>query len=162
MSGKKVALWAVVISAALVTAGLVLSCGDEDNGEAEVNCQSVCEKLDYCKQFPVSLEVGYFFEYYPGTCAETCEEMLEDEEDQKVVNQELLECIMDTDCVDIKGSCFCREACENLIDCDFFWGEYNSMAGCVYWYEDEEDLGYIAWCILYFSPDCDDISSYCY
>lgn len=160
MSGKKVALWAVVISAVLVTAGLILSCGDDDNGDAAVSCQDVCEKLDYCKQFPLSSEVGYFFEYYPGTCVETCEEMLEDEDDQNVVDQDLLECIMDTDCLDIKGSCFCKEACENLIDCDYYWW-FDTLTECVYYCEDEIPLGYIAWCILYFSPDCDDIGDYC-
>jgi hypothetical protein len=165
MRGRKEVFWVVVISAALVTAGLSLSCGDEDNGEAEVNCQSVCERLDYCVQYPYAWQVADFFEYYaaPGTCDEACELMLEDDEwDYGLVNMELLECIMDTDCLDIKASCFCQGTCEKLKECDLldFWGLY-TMAYCVYYCEEHFYMWYEIPCISDYFPDCKGINDNC-
>jgi hypothetical protein len=126
MSGRKEVFWAVAILAALVTAGLILACGDDDNGAA-VSCQDVCAKLDECDDF-IDGELGETLE----DCVDTCEaELAGAGEDLR----EAFQCIPDTDCWEIMGSCLCPAVCEKLDECDMMVG-YN-MAECVEECDDE-------------------------
>jgi hypothetical protein len=149
MRGKKEVFWAVVISAALVTAGLTLNCGDEnddENGGAAVVCQDACEKLKACLGDP------YPFGYTVAECVEACEEELAGGGGSLA---EVLECISDSDCMYIYfNSCLCQVACEKFIDCELFW-YWGSTAECLlmcgmYLFEDE-DIFYMFTCPLRFS-----------
>jgi hypothetical protein len=120
MSGKKYALWAVAVSAALLTAGLILACGDDDNGAA-VDCQAVCEKLAECDEF-IYGDLGESL----AACVDTCEEELAGAGEELI---EALKCIPDTDCREITGSCLCSSVCEKLKECNLLYG-YN-MAQCM-------------------------------
>jgi hypothetical protein len=146
MSGRKEALWAVAISAALVTAGLILSCGDDDNGA--VSCQDVCEKLAECEDFFDEGEIA-------GTvaeCVDSCEEELAGAGEEFL---EAFRCIPDTDCWEIKGSCFCPTVCERLNECYPI-----NMAHCMYGFcEDYLNLGEIM-CFFEFSS-CLYIDMFC-
>jgi hypothetical protein len=156
MRGRKYVLWAAVISAAFVTAGLILSCGDDDgngNGGAAVSCQDVCEKLDECFGSP-----GPFGETV-ADCVEACEEELAG---GGGMFTEFYECIIDTDCWNILGTCLCKPACENLFDCGFYFWE--TTAQCVYIceedIEEEEYAFYFFTCPLRFSS-CHSILWFC-
>jgi hypothetical protein len=150
MRGRKEALWTVVISAALLTAGLILSCGDDNgNGVAEVSCQDVCEKLDECDLIPGIL----------GETVEECEEACEEE--LAGANEGLVEafsCVPDTDCRDIFGSCFCKPACEKLEECGIEM--MDSMAECVAECEEEAPMEAMM-CILGVSS-CQSIIGFCF
>ena len=148
MSGRKYAHWTVAISAALLTAGLILSCGDDD-GDAAVSCQEVCEKLDECDDF-IYGELGETLE----DCVDTCEAELEGAGEDL---REAFRCIQDTDCWDIMGSCLCLAVCEKLDECDFMFG-YN-MAECVEYCDDEWDLE-DTMCYFAFSS-CPNIIMFC-
>jgi hypothetical protein len=117
MKGRKEVLWIVAISVALVTAGLILSCGDDDDGGgAAVDCQAACENLEECDW----ITYGYF-----GNTVKDCMDVCEDEvtggggEDFA----EMFECAIDADCEDIMPDCFCKIYCEKLEDCDIFYWE---------------------------------------
>jgi hypothetical protein len=150
MSGRKYALWAVAISAVLVTAGLILSCGDDDdNGAIAVNCKDTCEKLEECEWIP-----GYI-----GEDVEECEEACEAElGGAKEGLLKALQCIPDTDdCDDIWANCFCQAACEKIKDCHLL-GE--TMADCVYNFDEYyHPLDVI--CVLELSS-CRFIYSFCW
>jgi hypothetical protein len=140
MRGRKEALWAVAISAALVTAGLTLSCGDEDNGGAAVDCQAACEKLMMC-----DYEEFFIFGYPAADCIEACEqELAEAKADIREGLAEVFACIPDTDCDNIKGDCFCKPACQKLADCGML--PYYNMADCVYWCDEEISISRIFRC----------------
>jgi hypothetical protein len=123
MRGRKYALWAVTIAAALVTAGLSLSCADDDNGA--VTCQAACERLKECREYE-----GIGFYAFGGTvadCVEACEVELAGAEGGL---REAFQCIPDTECEDIVSICFVPAVCPKLLDCspEYFW--YESMADC--------------------------------
>jgi hypothetical protein len=124
MTGKKDVLWVVVISAALITAGLSLSCGDDDTAAC---CQAACERLKECEDFD-DIE----FDDFGGTvelCVETCEAELAGAGGDLI---EAFKCIPDTDCRNIYGDCFCPAACAKIDDCspEYFWW-LNSNADCL-------------------------------
>jgi hypothetical protein len=125
MRGRKYALWLVIISAALVTGGLILSCGDDD-GDTAVDCQDVCEKLDECDYF-IDGELGETL----AACVDACEEELAGAGEELIA---AFQCITETDCWEIMGSCFCPTVCEKLDECDLMQG--NNMVECVYYCED--------------------------
>jgi hypothetical protein len=149
MSGRRYALWAVAISAALVTAGSSLSCGDDDNGAIAVDCQAACEKLAECGWIP-----GYI-----GETVEECEGACEAElPGAKEGLLKALQCVPDIDdCDELWANCFCQAACERLKDCLLLSG---TMAHCVsdcdeYYYELD------VMCILELSS-CQFIYSICW
>ena len=83
MRGRKRAIWAVVISATLITAGLILSCGD-----GVATCKGACEK---------SSEYRIFEEFKDGPksveeCVEKCKEELEKHKEETI---RAINCIMD-------------------------------------------------------------------
>jgi hypothetical protein len=137
MRGSKYALWVAVISAALVTAGLSLSCGDDD-GDTDVDCQAACEKLMMC---------GYYFVGNAADCTKACEqELAEAKGDLREDLAAAFQCIPDTDCLNIYGDCFCKPACQKLADCNLLYPSYESMAECVYECDDDWDLEDILVC----------------
>ena len=83
MKGKKEAVWAVVISATLITAGLILSCSD-----GAATCKAACEK---------SSEYRIFDEFKDGPqnveeCVKMCKEELVDHEEE---TKRAINCIID-------------------------------------------------------------------
>ena len=110
MRGKKGAVWAVVILAAFITAGLVLSCGDDDggNGEPDVTCEDFCEKfVDECE----------FFEGDVDDCVDECDAFYDDFKDIEGVT-EVFECAVDTRCGYVFHDCFCKAFCGRYFDCE--------------------------------------------
>jgi hypothetical protein len=148
MRKRKEVLWTVVISAALLTAGLILSCGDDDNGAA-VSCEAVCEKLDFCEYF-IDDDLGDTV----AECMDTCEEVLAGAGEELT---EALKCIPDTDCWEIMGSCLCPTVCEKLDECDMMY-DYN-MAECMEYCTDDYNLEDIM-CFYTFSS-CLYIDMFC-
>lgn len=129
MRGRKEAFWAVVISAALVTSGFILSCGDEDgNGGAEVSCQDACEKLEECEWIPY----GEYFGYTVNECVDACEEETAGGGGDFA---EIYECVTDTDCDDLITECFCKIYCEKLDDCgiNYWYTMDNCISECEYY-----------------------------
>jgi hypothetical protein len=146
MRGRKYELWVAVISAALLTAGMSLSCADEDNGAA-VNCQDACEKLDACWGDP------YPFGYTVAECVDTCEQELAGAvADLREGLAEAFACISDTVCDDIMGDCFCKPACQKLADCDILF--FPSMTDCVGDCDDDWQVWQILYC-LYGLSSCE-------
>jgi hypothetical protein len=163
MSGRKYALWAVAISAALLTAGLTLSCGDEngENGGAAVICQDACEKLNACGVNKEIFGLMLLFGWTVADCLEACEDELAGGGGSLA---EIFACIPDSDCWDIPGTCLCKPACENLFDCGIYlwWGSTaECVAECevVIYMEDIFAL-YLFTCPLRFSS-CQFIDEFC-
>lgn len=126
MRERKDVFWVIVISAALLTAGLVLSCGDDDNGGAVVDCQDACENLAECDWIP--------FDYSFGETVKDCVDACEEEVAGDVGNDfaEMYECISDnTDCGEIWNDCICQIYCEKVDDC-----------GISYWYTVDDCVDY--------------------
>ena len=153
MKGRKEVLWTVVISAALVTAGLLLSCGDDDNGGAVVDCQAACENLEECEWVPYS----EYFGYSVKECVDVCEEEVAGDVGNDFA--EMYECISDnTDCDEIWNDCFCQIYCEKVDDC-----------GISYWYTVDDCVEYCYYYYGYFYPflcnfgfsSCNLIWDYC-
>lgn len=91
MRGRKKSVWAVAICAIFITAGLILSCGDDDDdGEVTATCRTVCEKM--------MNECGFELEDTVDECVAVCEA-------DEGMDQEFLDCLMDTDCEDIEDDC---------------------------------------------------------
>jgi hypothetical protein len=151
MSGRKYALWAVAVSAALLTAGLSLSCGDDDNGAA-VDCQAVCEKLDKCDDF-IYGELGETVR----ECVDTCEEELAGAGEELI---EALKCIPDADCREIMGGCLCPTVCEKLDECNMMedmedWNMAYCMYLCDYYFALEDAMCY------YTFSSCQYVEMFC-
>jgi hypothetical protein len=155
MSGRKELLWALVVSAALFTAGLILSCGDDDgNGEAATDCQGACEKLKECNWF----SGFYYFGYTVRDCVYICEEELAGDAAGNLA--ELYECIADADCEDLDEDCFFQPLCEKLVtDCEI-WPP--PVSDCVDYCHEEEPgyCFYLSICSLAFSS-CQYIEGFC-
>jgi hypothetical protein len=126
MRGKKEIMWAVAVSAALVTAGLILSCGDDDGGVA-VDCQAACENLKECGFIPdFMIKNGFYFGETVGECVEACEDELAGGGGDFAA---MYECVTDAGCADILDDCLCPTYCEKLDECDLlemFWGTMES------------------------------------
>jgi hypothetical protein len=153
MRGRKEALWAVVISAALLTAGLILSCGDDDNGAA-VDCQDACAKLAECDDFIPS----DYFGYTVRECEVACEDELAGAGGEDFA--EMFECFTDTGCEDILDDCLCQAYCEKLDECDILL-DWDTVEECVTdCGEDNIYPGEIL-CTIGFSS-CNLIWEYCY
>ena len=84
MKERTKAVWVVAIFAVLITAGLILGCGDDDGGVSTAACQDACDKLDNCELWneipygegPQSFEECYAF----------CDGGNFDAEDKEVIN----------------------------------------------------------------------------
>jgi hypothetical protein len=111
MSGRKEAFWALFISAALITAGLILSCGDDDG--TAVICQEACAKLKLCSGDNGDDYLRYFGETEAG-CLEVCEEVLAGAKGELL---EAFKCIPDVHCEAIVEDCFCLTICDRLNYC---------------------------------------------
>lgn len=156
MRGRKEVLWAVIVSAALVTAGLILSCGDDNgngNGDSATDCQEACENLWECEWIPYY----YYFGYPVRDCVYSCKDELAGDGGGFA---ELYECISDADCEDIGEDCFFQPLCEKLIDDCEIWG--GSVSECVdfCYYDEPEYCVYLTLCSLAFSS-CQYIENFC-
>lgn len=146
MRGKKEVVWTVVISAALITAGLILSCGDDDGGS--VNCNEICEKfVDECE----------FIEGDVDDCVDECDAFYDDFKDIEGA-METFECAVDTRCGYILVDCFCKAICEKYLDCEYFEEEelFACMGECAY-ASLEEPSEIIGWTVEILDADCDDL-----
>lgn len=132
MRGKKEILWVVVISAAFVTAGLILSCGDDDGGGVAVDCQAACENLKDCEWIPdfAILLNGFYFGATIGECMEACEDELAGGGGDFA---EMYECVTDADCNDILDDCLCQTYCDKLDECDLLEWLWGDMDECEYY-----------------------------
>jgi hypothetical protein len=150
MSRKKELFWAMAVTVALVTAGLILSCGDDDG--TAVICQEACEKLKIC-----SGENGDgYLEDFGGTeagCLEVCEGLLAGAKEELI---EAFKCIPDVDhCDAIVEDCFCLTICDKLNYC----APYLQISYCIEDCEDE-DLEADIFCHFRFSS-CQFILQFC-
>jgi hypothetical protein len=106
MKGKKETIWAVVITTALITAGLFLSCGDDD--DAAPTCQNACNKLiNDCE--------GMFTDVWATVedCVEDCEGPNEKWKEAEI------RCILDVSCIDLGQVCMmCGWACGVISECE--------------------------------------------
>ncbi len=96
MKRRKGTVWAVVISATLITAGLILSCGD-----GAATCKAACEKgseyriFEEFKKGPKSVE----------ECVEKCKEGLEKDKEETM---RLINCTMDNNSHDEIMDCLLK------------------------------------------------------
>jgi hypothetical protein len=151
MRGRKEVLWTVVISAALITAGLILSCAEDDTA---ASCQAACERLRDCDEFE-----DIDFDDFGGTveyCVETCEAELAEAGGDLA---EAFECVTDTDCRNIMGDCFCPAICEKMEDCTPEYFDYDSYADCVDDCQNEQMRHII--CYYHFSS-CQFLYEFCW
>jgi hypothetical protein len=101
MKGKREALWAVVVSATLITAGLILGCGDD-----APTCQDACKKL--VEECNITAMDGW---NTVEECVEACETPNEEWEEAEI------RCIVDVSCDDLGQVCImCGWACEIVIN----------------------------------------------
>jgi hypothetical protein len=141
MRGRKEVLWIVAVSAALITAGLVLNCGDDEDSAAAVDCQAACEQYIMCTG-------DSYFGDTVAECIDACEDELAGAKgDIREGLAEAFACIPDTVCDDIKGECFCKLACQKFADCDFI-DEYDNMADCVETCDDDWSIRFIFRCFF--------------
>lgn len=150
MKGKRETVWAVIISATLITAGLILSCGDDD---VAPTCQNACKKLvEDCE--------GMFDEWWETVeeCAEDCEEGVEWKEVE-------IRCLLDVSCDDLGQVClWCGWACGVIDECEFeveLPGGVEDLDTCYEECKKEDDgimFDYYAGCVLdMMFGDCVDI-----
>jgi hypothetical protein len=124
MRGRKEARWAVVISVTLITAGLILSCGDDEDEGPAVSCRDACENLEKCELLP-----DKYLGVTVADCTGICEGELEGEGEGGDLT-ELYDCITDTDCDYLKADCLCQAYCEKLDGCSFL---------SLLWYDDVDE-----------------------
>ncbi len=98
MRGRKKAIWVVAISAALITAGLIISCGDDEDA-ATRKCKRACEVFNECEWIYPGSDLGESME----DCVEGCKEGTADLTPEEL--EALVECIENTDCDFIEVEC---------------------------------------------------------
>ncbi len=99
MKGRKRAVWAVIICATLITAGLILSCGDDDDDGTSARCQRACEVFEECGLIP-----GEEFGATVADCVDGCvTEVPTDLTPEEF--EEVVTCLENTSCDDIEEVC---------------------------------------------------------
>jgi len=154
MRGRKKAVWAVVICVAFITAGLILSCGDDDDAVVSPSlCQPICERFEE-------------YEWIPGDFGNTVADCVDGcEQGEEEPDKEFLECIVDTPCETMMEVClmemFCQTACEKFDDCGWIPDGFgDTVADCVDGCKlDAEIEGLMC---IFDAETCDDIVADCF